>query len=59
MGMDDHEFRSATFQRVYQYLRRHIIGNTNLDRFQYQGNPEGNPVDCLKIFLQYAIFLFL
>ena len=53
IGMDDHEFRSVTFQRVYQYLRRHI-SNINLDRFQYQSNPEGTPVECLKLFLQYV-----
>ncbi|MCG8624371.1 MAG: hypothetical protein MJE68_20550 [Proteobacteria bacterium] len=52
--MDDEEFHGATFQRVYQYLRRHDA-KMNLDHFQYQATPEGTPHDCLKLFLQYAI----
>ena len=52
--MDDQEFRSATFQRVYQYLEKHV-SNINLDNFQYKGNPEGTPVECLKLLLQYAM----
>ena len=56
IGMDDQEFHSATFQRVYQYLRRHIA-NMNLDHFQYQTTSEGTPDDCLKLFLQYVIFI--
>ena len=49
--MDLGEFRSATFQRVYQYLRRHL-GGFNLDTFSYLGTVEGSPADCLKIVLQ-------
>ena len=49
--MDLGEFRSATFQRVYQYLRRHLEA-INLDTFSYLGTVEGNPADCLKTVLQ-------
>ena len=50
--MDQDEFGSATFQRVYQYLRRHTAG-TNLDRFSYtKRSIEGTPYDCLKIILR-------
>ena len=49
--MDQKEFESETFQRVYQYLRRHAAGN-NLDRFSYiRGTTEGTPHDCLQTFL--------
>ena len=51
--MDDKEFRNPTFQRVYQYLRRHT-DSMNLDRFKYQqGNVEGSTSNCLKLFLEY------
>lgn len=56
--MDDQEFHGATFQRVYQYLRRHIA-NMNLDHFQYLTTSEGTPDDCLKLFLQYEILIFI
>jgi hypothetical protein len=53
--MDVEEFRGATFQRVYQYLRRHAA-KVNLDQFQYQATTEGTPHDCLQLFLQYVMF---
>ena len=50
--MDKKEFESGTFQRVYQYLRRHAAGN-NLDRYSYtRGSVEGTPQDCLQILLR-------
>ena len=49
--MDMEEFGSEHYQRVYQYLRRHV-GGINLDRFSYIGNVEGNPANCLEIILQ-------
>ena len=50
--MDEEEFRSEPYQRVYQYLRRHIA-RTNLDRFSYsEENVEGTPHDCLQIVLR-------
>ena len=48
--MDEEEFRSSTFQRVYQYLRRHIA-KYDLDDFLYTGSVEGNPADCLYLLL--------
>ena len=33
--MDEAMFRSTPYQRVYQYLRRHIE-HVSLDRFSYQ-----------------------
>ena len=49
--MDRQEFESAHYQRVYQYLRRHVE-KINLDRFSYIDNVEGNPVNCLEIILR-------
>lgn len=49
--MDKQEFENPYYQRVYQYLRRHI-GNINLDRFSYIGNVEGTTTNCLEIILQ-------
>ena len=51
--MDKQEFESPHYQRVYQYLRRHI-GNINLDRFSYIGNVEGTTSNCLEIILQWV-----
>ena len=43
---------SETFQRVYQYLRRHVA-NSNLDSFAFDhNNIEGTPHDCLQILLR-------
>ena len=49
--MDEVEFRSDSYQRVYQYIRRHIAGQ-NLDHFSYAGNTEGKPQDCLEQLLR-------
>ena len=50
-SMDTEEFRSPVFQRVYQYLRRHV-GRVPLDRFSYRlQSVEGKPVECLQILL--------
>ena len=49
--MDRQEFVSSHYQRVYQYLWRHIR-KSDLDHFSYTGDVEDNPADCLKIILQ-------
>ena len=50
-SMDTGEFRSPVFQRVHQYLCRHV-GCVPLDRFSYKlESVEGNPVECLQILL--------
>ena len=50
--MDQKTFSSETFQRVYQYLRRHVA-NRNLDSFAFDhNNIEGTPHDCLQILLR-------
>lgn len=49
--MDAKEFKSETYQRVYQYLKRHIA-HQNLDRFTYVEIVEGNPADCLTTIMQ-------
>ncbi|XP_034448201.1 E3 ubiquitin-protein ligase rnf213-alpha isoform X1 [Hippoglossus hippoglossus] len=50
--MDDKEFRSAAFQRPYQYLTR-FHNHTDLDGFKYQG-VEGSRVECLQMLLMYC-----
>lgn len=53
-GMDQRAFRSETFQRPYQYLKR-FHEKQNLDVFQYQeGSVEGTPAECLQYFLIYC-----
>ena len=50
--MDDKEFRSSYFQRVYQYLKRHI-SSVSLDRFSYTPElVEGNHIECLQVLLK-------
>lgn len=52
VGMDEVEFHGPTFQRVYQYLRRHTAGQ-NLDTFSYiPGSVEGDVADFLTIVLR-------
>jgi len=46
--MDQMEFQSASYQRVYQYLKRHDAGE-NLDDFIYQSSIEDTSADCLDI----------
>lgn len=50
--MDDQEFRSAAFQRPYQYLTR-FYNHADLDVFKYQ-DVEGSPVECLQMLLMYC-----
>ena len=53
--MNEDEFRSEAFQRVYQYLRRYTA-KTNLDTFSYaKGSVEDSPYDCLQIMLRYNV----
>ena len=55
--MDEKEFESETYQRVYQYLRRHTA-NSNLDKFFYhRGSVEGSPQDCLETYFKYIMHL--
>ncbi len=49
--MDDEEFKSNSYQRVYQYIRR-FTAKQNLDSFSFNGCVEGTPQDCLEIILQ-------
>ena len=49
--MDDEEFKSNSYQRVYQYIRR-FTTKQNLDSFSFNGCVEGTPQDCLEIILQ-------
>ena len=48
--MDEDEFRSQTFQRVYQYLSRFDAKRDvgDVDPFK----PEGTPLHCLEILLR-------
>ena len=48
--MDDREFSSECYQRVYQYLRRHTA-QMNLDTFSYSGTVEPSPTECLDLLL--------
>ncbi|XP_071066939.1 E3 ubiquitin-protein ligase RNF213 isoform X2 [Dasypus novemcinctus] len=53
-GMDQSEFRSETFQRPYQYLKR-FHQKENLDAFRYQEDSvEGTPGECLQHLLFYC-----
>ncbi len=49
--MDDGEFQSNSYQRVYQYIRR-FTDKQNLDSFSFNEYIEGTPQDCLEIILQ-------
>ncbi|XP_019853235.1 PREDICTED: E3 ubiquitin-protein ligase RNF213-like [Amphimedon queenslandica] len=54
--VDDIEFRSEQFQRVYQYLKRHST-NAPLDTFTYVHKPGSvteKPAECLQLYLQYC-----
>ncbi|XP_068434126.1 E3 ubiquitin-protein ligase rnf213-alpha isoform X2 [Clinocottus analis] len=50
--MDDEEFKSAAFQRPYQYLTR-FHNHKDLDVFRYQ-DVEGSHVECLQMLLMYC-----
>lgn len=49
--MDDVEFRSDPYQRVYQYIRRFDNG-CQLDAFSYCQNVEGTKQDCVQLLLR-------
>ncbi len=49
--MDDEEFKSNSYQRVYQYIRR-FTAKKNLDSFSFNGCVKGTPQDCLEIILR-------
>ncbi len=49
--MNDEEFKSNSYQRVYQYIRR-FTAKQNLDSFYFNECVEGTPKDCLKIILK-------
>lgn len=52
--MDPAEFRSETFQRPFQYLRR-FHHKQDLDAFQYRrGRVEGTPEQCIQYLLIYC-----
>ena len=52
IAMDEEEFKSEAYQRVYQYLRRYQQ-NQNLDNFSYMiGCTEGSIEDCLQVLLR-------
>ena len=48
--MDNQEFESPVYQRVYQYLREHGMSH-NLDMFSYTGSVEGTQGNCLQMIL--------
>ena len=56
-SMDDKEFRSIAFQRVFQYLRRYNDGES-LDKFSYGQQSlethlvEGTSAECLNLLLK-------
>ncbi|KAK7926008.1 hypothetical protein WMY93_008318 [Mugilogobius chulae] len=50
--MDDEVFRSAAFQRPYQYLTR-FYNHVDLDRFTYHG-VKGSHGECLQMLLMYC-----
>ena len=51
MPMDDKEFNSSMFQRVFQYLQRHTA-NVSLDRYMYaESAVEGTAMECLVVLL--------
>ena len=52
ISLDDEEFKSSMFQRVFQYLRRYI-NCMQLNRFTYQQKKiEGRPMECLEVLLK-------
>ena len=52
--MDEKEFKSHSFQRAIQYLKRTIEG-APLDHFSCTGAIEGTPKQGLKILLRYKL----
>ena len=51
--MDEEEFKSSFFQRVFQNISLHS-NRESLDEFMYLENTvEGNQLDCLDTLLRY------
>ena len=48
--MDEGEFKSHAFQRVFQYLHRHA-NCESLDEFSYTESMESEPAECLQTLL--------
>ena len=48
--MDEGEFKSHAFQRVFQYLHRQAK-HKSLDKFFYPESVEGEPNECLQTLL--------
>ncbi len=56
--MDQTEFKSAAYQRVYQYIKNYAE-RQNLDKFKYaQGSVEGDRASCLEVILSYVRQVF-
>lgn len=52
--VDQGNFRSSSFQRVFQYLRRFTAG-ANLDSFFYtEGEVDGTPRECVEQLLRWT-----
>ena len=52
ISLDNEEFKSSIFQRVFQYLQRYI-NCMQLERFTYQQKKiEGRPMECLEVLLK-------
>ena len=49
--MDDKKFKSDSYQRVYQFIRRYRAGK-NLDKFRFEDDIEGSMEDCLELLLE-------
>ena len=49
--MNDEEFKSDSYQRVYQYIRRYRAGK-KLDEFNFQETVEGSIENCLELLLE-------
>ncbi len=49
--MDNQEFRSDPYQRVYQFIRRFRVGK-NLDDFSFKTAIEGTTENCLEMLLE-------
>ena len=51
--LDDIEFKTQYFQRVFQYIRRHNAGKT-FDDFTFCGEVEGRHEEFLQTLLKYV-----
>ena len=52
--LDNIEFQTPYFQRVFQYLRRHNAGKTFDDFTFCEGVVEGRHEECLQTLLKYV-----